>query len=188
MARATATPFRRVLHDQPQPKWYIKGQDDRLDDLPAALNDWEPAASIPVAVQVDVSLDQLQQTGLSPNAKLRINLSWYCRTTQVRGIGTTTTVRREPATYTLECNTPGDLLGGEVEFRIALVLAAPGARIDHLVAQIPGSVLWEATRKVVIEGIGGRFPMVWVDFPSAGLPERAAWYLDWDPYAMDEMS
>lgn len=188
MARTSSPPFRRVGGAEPRLEWFLVRSDGEYRDLPASLNDWDPAASITAAVRVVADRADIEtRTGVGTDANLRLNVSWYCRTTQVRGSGDTLDLGQTKSEgVMLTCMAPGDQLGGEVEFRVALVLASPGSTSSGLAATIPGSVLWEATQKVVIEGIGGRFPMVWVDFEASGLPTGAAWYLDWDPHALDD--
>jgi len=188
VARTSSPPFRRVGAAAPRCEWFLARPDGEFGDLPLSLNDWDPAASITAAVRVEADLEGIEaRTGVAADADLRLSLSWYCRTTQVRGSGETLSVGRDASDgLTLTCTARGDQLGGAVEFRVALVLASAGSPSSSLAATIPGSVLWEASQKVIIEGIGGRFPMVWIDFKASGLPDRSAWYLDWDPHALDE--
>jgi hypothetical protein len=190
MPKARQPAYQRMRRSIPHVRWAYRDLQGLYHEWPRSLPDWDPDAAVHAAVTVRTSWDQVQdETGLAANATVRLGLSWYCRGTQVRGRGSVVELTRATAEqeWQLSCTVPGSELGGTVDFQIAVVLRDPGSGTDPLSARYPGSVLWETWESLDLEGSGGRFPMVWIDFKaSPGLPDNAAWSLEWDPYALEE--
>jgi len=60
------------------------------------------------------------------------------------------------------------------------VVLGAGTTPRPLTARLPGTVLWQDTAAIALEGSAARFPMEVLDFHAARLPAAdAPWYLDW---------
>jgi hypothetical protein len=191
MPRVSTPPFRRVQKHPPVVDWSLGDDDGEFRAWSSVLLDWDPDAVIRPAVRVTIRRSAVfEETGVGPDAPLRVGLCWHCPGSQVRGSGASVVVTEsgeDLVTHTLSCEVPGEDLASEVDFRVVLVLEGPGDAGQPLSARRTGSVLWEARNRIKVEGAGGRFPMAWIDFAS-DLPsfKDAAWFLDWDPDALDE--
>jgi len=71
----------------------------------------------------------------------------------------------------------GDELGGTLRLRTALVLQETETNVPFA-AHIPGSILWDDTFDIRLQGNAPLFPISVVDFERAGFPSGAGWYLD----------
>lgn len=99
---------------------------------------------------------------------------------QIGEAGTRVGVTDGSARIQLAVGLPGGELAGRVELRTVIALADGGRGRQPLAALIPGSVIWDDSTTVALEGAGSRFPMEWLDFAAASwLPPGAGWYLDW---------
>lgn len=87
----------------------------------------------------------------------------------------------EPRELTLSAEIPGQMLSGDILISTQVVLAGAGTSRDVLAARFPGSVLWDDTARVSLEGTGSRFPMEVVDFNEVyWAPYNAGWFLSWN--------
>ena len=80
---------------------------------------------------------------------------------------------------TLTALLPGADRGGAVRVEARIVLLEPDGAAEPLGPRRSGSLLWQDTRRIRLEGGGGRFPTTATDFSSAGLPggDAGLWYL-----------
>jgi hypothetical protein len=149
----------------------------------AGLAGWDP--SVDIGLERHVRIDSRagrESAGLVSAAKIVCAATWHCPTTTVRGSGSRTHVSDDAPELVLSVRAPGSELAGALDLRTTIALLDAGSDQGRLAAVIPGSVLWEDTCEISLEGGGSRFPMEWLDFESAGwLPSGAGWYLEWSP-------
>ena len=149
------------------------------------LDGWDPTTDLRFERDLTIDIDGARaDAGLTDGEALACAVTWYCPTTTVRGAGTRVQLRDGSTNIRLAVEPSGRELAGRVEVRTLVVLAERGLGRAPLAARIPGSVLWDDSTTVALEGAGSRFPMEWLDFGStAWLPSGAGWYLDWSPDA-----
>lgn len=190
MARVRSSSYRRLPEADSRTEWWVEEAGDTGRPLQEFLPEWDPDVDVRVAAKVRLTRAEIENhTGLGPESEILLGLTWHSRGTQTKGVGQ---VRRIPpgsecGEWELKCEAPGQRLGGQVRFRVAAILSHPGPTSDALAPQRVGSVVWNEERAVSLEGMGGRFPMTWIDFSSSpALPDKAAWSLDWDPENLHE--
>jgi hypothetical protein len=118
--------------------------------------------------------------GLGDAARIVCSATWHCPATTVRGFGSRIEMTTDSQDLVLSLHVPGRELAGSLDVRTLILLLEGDTDDPPLSARVPGSVLWEDSHRVPLEGQGSRFPMEWLDFGSAGwLPAGAGWYLEW---------
>jgi hypothetical protein len=147
--------------------------------------------SIMVAVRATMDIEQIWQScHLAENDQLRFVLLWHSSGTNLRRQGNFVTIQRNGMAppFLLTAHIDGTELAEEIKIELQLVLAQPGNSSSKLAPHRPGSILWRESRVVKIEGEGSRFPVEAIDFGDQfqSLPAQAAWFLDWNPTALDE--
>lgn len=149
--------------------------------LPQQLVDWDPSQDVLLRRTLNVDVARAEAAcGLGVGSEIAVCVSWRSPGSGQRG----NAFRRlltpgGAATCGIEARIPGSELGGSVNVITRIVLANPGVDADSLAAVRPGSILWEETVNLVLEGIGSRFPIEVVDFASMSFPPTAAWRLYW---------
>jgi hypothetical protein len=163
----------RIRSDRP----HIRAGDRPVTDM--SVPDWHYLIDITVEWDLEVDLEGLvKDCGLTVDAHIGATLAWRAERTNLRGSSHVVDV------VTGHNNLTALLLGGDlgrsvsVEARIVLLEADSGA--ERLAPWRPGSLLWQQTHQVILEGFGGRFPTTTTDFSSAGLPggQGGMWYLE----------
>jgi hypothetical protein len=191
MTKIQAFPFRRPAPEHiSADDWQITGG----SDIPEFLPHWEPASSIsvhrslkikPAGIKTDCLLDR--------TAVIRVAAVWHSPGTSLRGAGDRVdlAVSDPTAEITLKLNMKMDgvLLAGQVKLETHIILLDPGKEQLILSPSRPGSLLWHDEDVIILEGNAARFPVELVDFKELGwLPEKAAWYLDWNSEDLHQMA
>jgi hypothetical protein len=144
-----------------------------------SVPDWHYLVDLTVEWPVDIDLHGLvKDCGLNMSAQIGAIMVWRSARTNLRGAGNV--LRLSDGLNRLVLFLPGHYLGGAVTIEARVVLLEPGADAAQLAPSRAGSLLWHQSHQVTLEGFGGRFPTIAVDFASEGLPGGAGglWYLD----------
>ncbi len=154
--------------------------DRRLDE---ALGDWDPATPVNLKQTIHADLDGIRtDCRLPPEARLRLTTYWHSNGTRIRGVGARLELNGAELTVPLTLGVDGFNLSGSIGLHsvISLSQALPPRPI---IAWRPGTILWQESHTLRLEGGGSRFPMEILDFTKCGwqFPNRAAWMLEWDP-------
>lgn len=163
----------KIRSDQPQ----IRSGDRPVTDM--RVPDWHYLADITVEWAFDIDLEgMIKDCGLTGNARIGAMLAWRSERTNLRGNGHVVNVATGPNNLT--ALVPGSDLGGAVTVEARIVLLEPDSAAERLAPARSGSLLWNQTHRIILEGSGGRFPTTVTDFVSAGLPggEAGMWYLE----------
>jgi hypothetical protein len=148
------------------------------------LADWHYLSNVTVAWTLLVDLDGIwQDCQLPPDADIGVVLSWRSDRTNLRD--SIPAVPLSDGENLLQTSIEGYTLGGTITIETAIVLRNSGTVISKLAPSRPGSLLWSASEQVVLEGSGGRFPTISVDFAAEGKPgdSNGMWFLeisDWN--------
>jgi hypothetical protein len=183
--RIVAPPFRRTsldrVHAEP---WILAVADGALEPLPNVLIHWDYNLDLRLSRALLVDLPGIREDcGLSADDAVSVAVVWRSTGTMVRGCSTIHHLSPGSTTaelVELEAVVPGSQIGGTVVVGTQIVLRGPRPNAPLLTAAQAGSILWQDTSSVDVEGSSSRFPVEVVDFAS-GLfgPEDAAWYLSW---------
>lgn len=188
MTRIISVPFRRPGSDCLLTEPWQLSVGSKSDELPAFIPHWDANVNISLARSVVVDVDDARRAcGLGEGDPLRVLAVWRSSGTALRGAGTIVDLPRgglQVAVLQLDVN--GVDLAGEVEVGTQLVLARESTAPPPA-PRIPGSVLWEETVQVALEGTSSRFPVEVADFDRASwLPSGAAWRLSWNGQDLEE--
>lgn len=187
MRTPPAPPFLRPSSDAIRPGPWT---DEALDPLPDRLDDWDPYTDLSLERELVIDLQRVrEESGLGRAATLAVVATWTSSSTRLSGGGPAVELGSiaSPVRVEIGLGVPGRRAGGVLTIRTALVLRAPDPGAPPIVARRPGSVLWSDARPVQLEGSAARFPVTAVRFSALpGLPDAAAWVLDWRPEELDE--
>jgi hypothetical protein len=182
MTLATSAPFRIPGKDRVlvQSWWILDG--GQAVEAPEALPHWDPLTRIDVRCDLVLDLDGLRaDCDLGKDSRFGLILRWQSAGTSIRGTGPMTLISKSTRDITLTAEIPGSDVAQSVRCD-AHVLFWSGRPKSVVAPSVTGTVLWTASKEVVLEGIGSRFPVEFCDFNDRGwLPSDAGWYLDWDP-------
>lgn len=158
--------------------------------IPDALEDWDAATDLSFLRRIQVSMGELsEETGLAAGSRVRVTSGWFCERTRTRKCSWKREFVIDDSIKLIDEVLTAEVSGAEVaqaitlETRIVLVEATTGS--SELAARTPGAVLHSDSRDILLEGIGSRFPVEWIDFAGTSRPIDAPWYLSWDHHAMD---
>lgn len=183
-ARATAVPFRK-LSGHHLVSWPWQSQAGGIPGpLGSEIPHWDYNVSLKLVRSIVVREAEIRaDCRLSSADALAIAVVWRSLGNNVRGracsipLGDAVDARE----LTLSADIPGSLLSGDVQIATQVVLAAAGKSKSALAPRYPGSILWDDTTLVALEGSGSRFPMEVVDFNTAAwAPYNAGWFLSWN--------
>jgi len=163
----------RIRSAQPE----IRSGDRATTDL--SVPDWHYLTDLTVEWDLEVDREELvKDCGLTAGARIGAMLGWRSERTNVRASGTVVDVVN--GQNTLTALLPGADLGGAVTIEARIVLLEPDLAAEQLAPRRSGSLLWQHTHRIILEGSGGRFPTTATDFSSAGLPggDAGMWYLE----------
>jgi len=175
---------------------YLRAQPSRVGGFPwhlvagsrelllkEALEHWDPSTDLSLRRRIRVDIDSiLADCALPPGTPLRVLASWHCEGTTLRGVGTSTLLPTTGLTEVfLDIVMAGIRLGGKLFLNVSVVL---GRKLEPrpLMPYRAGTILWEDSHELRLEGSGSRFPMEEVSFSAAGweFPPNAAWRLEWE--------
>jgi len=163
-----------------------------LDGQPAiedkTLNQkWDPYNFISLSTNVSVDTKKLlQSTNLTDKDTFRIIASWHSPGTTLKGAGKNTgeyndfIADKDTLNFEVKLNVDGSLVGEKLFISLKLCLVKK-LSTSPISPAILGSVLWENTNEIILEGEGSLFPMEVHKFPKSY--SNASWYLE-----MGEMS
>ena len=143
------------------------------------MPDWHYLSDVSVEWSLSVDLPGVKQDCQLPDdAQVGVVMSWRSDRTNLRGsIPVIPVLNGENL---LQTEIPGSSLGGTLTVDVALVLRQPGTVTSPLAPARSGSLLWTESEQLVLEGSGGRFPTVSIDFAAEGIvgDSMGLWYLD----------
>lgn len=153
------------------------------------IKEWDQSLDISVSRVVRVDLGMVALTSKLPSGtRLALLASWWSDGTNLRGSGESSVLtlgdEAKVEEVQLGMTVPGASAAGNLQLRSSLVLHGLPRRGNStkLSASIPGSILWEDSLFLVLEGMAGRFPITIVDFEQSGAgPKDACWLLEWSP-------
>ncbi|HJK94263.1 MAG TPA: hypothetical protein RMH85_08810 [Polyangiaceae bacterium LLY-WYZ-15_(1-7)] len=168
--------------------WRLLGTEDP-DALKDVATQWDPSVSLGLCRSLRLDHDRvIEETALGAGSRIRVIACWRCDATRTR----TRTCKRdvvlrmgEQEALELRIEIDGSHVASWVDLETAIVLMeAKDARSEA--AEAKGATLWRDAVRVDLEDSSARFPVQWVDFGATrGFPQKAAWYLDWDPHQPD---
>jgi hypothetical protein len=164
----------------------INGRQFQDGDL---LPEWDPSFTLTCVRVIEVELPLLVSSGrLRPGARVAFIPTWWSEGTSLRGRGVPEVVEvsNELARRKLDLalTVAGLEVSRMVQLKTSLVLESPCSDMirDSLAPKRPGSILWEDTVTLVLEGNAPRFPISVVDFVDSGLgPASSCWRFEWSP-------
>lgn len=147
------------------------------ESLPSSLPDWDPSMRLQLRRSVRVDRDRLAaETRLGRDCPLQLTVSWTSSTSGMRAAAVPVRLSADGIAQ-LDVNLPGDRIGGVLDIRTSLTLAAsvPGG---PGIASMAGSVLSEDRSELVLEEDLRRFPVHEIEFASTRLDPDASWFLE----------
>lgn len=184
MTRVSTPPFRQAAAGSILPADWEVLSDTTWIPLGESLDAWDYATPVPLRRKVEVQLDEVRESCRLPSgAPIALSVVWHSTGTNRRG--SLVNVRVEDDQIILAASLPGQNLGGQLRLHTRLILSGANPDPVPLAPRRPGSILWEDRIVVHLEGESPMFPVEVVSFPEIGLPEGAAWYLDWNPSELD---
>jgi hypothetical protein len=152
------------------------------EPLPERLIDWDPMQNLSIKRTVVVETQRfMKECGLGRDGEVSLVVSWRSPGSGQRGAAFRQDIEGTADEYVcnLDVHIPGVDLAGSVLIMTRVLLKKGGVKDDPLAASRPGSILWEDSVSLQLEGLGSRFPMEVVDFGLIGLPKNASWRLQW---------
>lgn len=148
---------------------------------PEFVPDWDLEMDLELTLEVTIDLAGVRESaGLGPEAEVGALARWHASGSGLRGASHTFELLDGRTEVRLSLNGPD--LGGVLEIDVLVILIRPGSSPDDLAAEHPGSLLWEDSRRIRLEGEGSRFPVSHVSFRDAGLAGglTGAWALHFE--------
>jgi hypothetical protein len=153
--------------------------DDAATDLPESLDFWDYRMDIELSRTVHVDLSTARAgAGLSDGSVLSLAAIWTASGSNLRG-----PVQRVPLsgdgvrTVNLRAVLPGAQLGGVLSLETVLVLSHTAGPTAPFAPRRAGSLLWEDTATLRLQGDAPLFPMTVIDFAHTSFRDDAAWHL-----------
>ncbi|WP_187365220.1 hypothetical protein [Cellulosimicrobium cellulans] len=156
--------------------------------------DYESLLQFERVVRVDV-LKTVKDAGLDPEVPLALHVRYWATGSYVRRSAVLEPLVPDATTgwaqVLLVAPVDGRELAGDLVLETTLV-RVDEAEVGGFTARRAGSVLWNDTTKLALEGSGGLLPIAPVRFSEQGLPAAAAWYVsldgsDWAAPAMGNL-
>lgn len=192
MTRVQARPYLVSEPERASILTWTRFRGDESIPLTNSLDDWDPETNLHTAAELFLDRDGIwSDCQLPETASLAAVLTWSSPGTSIRGRGMAVPVTRnaEVDVLLLECKITGADLGRQLLLEVQIVLAEDGPTDNPMSASQMGSLIWSNARTILLEGQATRFPTQWVDFTtSPGLPDEAAWYLDWDDFDLESLA
>jgi len=145
----------------------------------ATLEEWDYTTPVRLRREVEVDVAGVRGDCGLEEEPLACIVVWRASKTGLRGAGAGAELSGPRVREVMEVGLEGPELGGVLHLTTRVVLGA-GTTPRPLTARLPGTVLWQDTAAIALEGSAARFPMEVLDFHAARLPAAdAPWYLDW---------
>lgn len=191
MTRVIGVPFRRIPTDAVVCDAWQSHVGGDAGPLGAELPHWDYNVDLRVVRSIIIhEADVRVHCRLDDQAALAAVVVWRSTGSTVRGRGSVVPLGSSsgPREFTVSADIPGSLLAVDVRISTQIVLACRGTSKDILAAKYPGSVLWDDTVQVTLEGSSSRFPMEVVDFSTTSWAPYggAGWYLSWNSEELHE--
>ena len=186
----SALPFRQADPSRVHCETWQAHAGSVVGPLPSMLPHWDYGVDLRLVRNVSIAVTALRSDCcLPPDAPLHAVAVWRSTGSTVRGRGPSVPIAGsgEPMEFSLSAEVPGKLLAEDVVISTQIVLVKAFESPDVLAPRYPGSILWQDSMRVVVEGTGSRFPVEVVDFAIVHwAPYRAAWFLSWNSKDLDE--
>jgi len=190
MTRVVGLPFRRIPQDRVMCEPWQSHVGGDAGPLTTELLHWDYNVEMRVVRSIVVDESELRACcRLNAKAKLAAVVVWRSTGTTLRGRGSVVSLGAVsgPREFSVAANIPGSLLAGDVRISTQIVLVARREVDGALAAAYAGSVLWEDTVQVALEGFSSRFPMEVVDFSTTPwAPYGGGWFLSWNSEELHE--
>jgi hypothetical protein len=144
-----------------------------------SVPDWHYLTDLTVEWGLEADLEGIaKDCSLSSLAQIGALIAWRSGRTNLQGSGPLSILA--DGKNSLDAQLLGRNLGGTVTIEIRIILLETDTLAGEFAPRRPGSLLWSEEQKIILEGAGGRFPVVATDFSSQGLPADQAglWYLE----------
>ncbi|GEM31359.1 hypothetical protein NN3_23660 [Nocardia neocaledoniensis NBRC 108232] len=147
--------------------------------LPDHLPHWDYQTNLSLRRVVKVDLERaLAESTLAPGTELALAAVWTSTGSKLRGTLSRVIVPAD-GEVELRADLVGADLGGVLLLDTALVLARRRRGADRPVApRRGGSVLWNDSSHIRLQGDAPQFPIAIVDFDRTNYPGDAAWHLE----------
>lgn len=186
MADTTGVAFLRPAADAVQAEDWLLHQDGELQGWPDLIPDWDYNLDIEVSRTVVVDAGRVrQECRLPEDCKLAVAAVWQASGTALRGLigSCVLTDDAVPQQVSVRGVVPGREAAGALTVRMQLLLSRSSTVEALLVPSLAGTVLWEDSWQLNLEGEASRFPIEVVDFQSVlWAPAGAGWHLAWNPH------
>tara|TARA_B100001063_G_scaffold243481_1_gene274193 strand:+ start:390 stop:1286 length:897 start_codon:yes stop_codon:yes gene_type:complete len=158
-------------------------QDGKIAFENSVLNQkWDPYNYIYLSNKVTINSSKLlASTHLSKEDEFRIIATWFSSGTNLKGAGKEIGFchdfkpLEENHYFDVKLNIDGSHVGEKFIVSLKLCLINRNS-FSNISAIQPGSILWEDTNEIILEGQGSLFPMEVCKFPKSY--SNANWYLD----------
>lgn len=147
-------------------------------DCPAIIPDWSYFQPFTVAITVRVDCNRLfQSAGISTDSRIALSLSWSTRKVGRSGVGELVPLQSEEVTVSVSI--PRGYVGGKLVLDARIILLESGTGSEPFAPEEIGSILWEDSREIQLEGDAPRLPVVMIPTgqpPFSGNP-NARWHI-----------
>ena len=153
------------------------------------LDQWDANMPFTCMRIININLSLLISTGaLTEGVELGLLASWWSEGTGLRGVGGPTNFtlnnNKTDQDFCISIEIPSAEVSRSIKLRTTLVLKRPTAVMlaNPLAPKRPGSVIWDHSISIILEGSTPRFPISVVDFIESGLgTPKACWRFEWTP-------
>lgn len=186
MNSVTTVPWLTASPSEIEVEVWMTENEDGPQILPQRLDGWDAAMNLLLNRTVVIQADAVRrECGIA--GPLRLSAVWWCPGTNLgRPLAIAEILPNDTEiTVTLEGIIKGEELSERLILRTLLVLPAGTYAEQLLSACRPGSVLWEDSFEIVLEGTASRFPTEIADFSAMNWPAEAGWRLHWEDDALD---
>ncbi|MBX3077975.1 MAG: hypothetical protein KF692_01915 [Cryobacterium sp.] len=144
--------------------------------IDSVIEDWSYFQPISLRVVLQVPIEQaISSLHLADDAELSTLLKWAGKSTSIRGASSPIIVTEEE--ITLEAEVPAGSVRRGLDVSVLIVVNKDGSgRRDPLAPHGRGTVVWESTASIDLEGIAPRMPVAGVAFTDDHMAS-AMWWL-----------
>lgn len=160
-------------------RWTVSVEEGPSYDNVDVAIDWTYYQGIQLSADILIERDALAvSVGLPPDAVFGVCLAW--RTKRVGLRGTSRALPISGGEVSLHVDVPRGEVGGVMWLEVRIMLLDPGSEgADSLAPREIGATLWTAERRVTLEGVAPRLPIIPVppnQVPFQDLP-NARWFI-----------